>query len=53
MYSKYMSKPTMLRAAITPAEWKRIRKQAVDRGIPTSQLIALGLRESLLKGAKP
>jgi len=53
MYSKYMSKPIMLRASITPAEWKRIRKQAVDRGIPTTQLVAQGLRESLLKGAKP
>lgn len=43
----------MLRASITANEWKLIRKMAVDRGIPTTQLVAQGLRESLLKGAKP
>lgn len=48
-----MGKPIMLRAAITEHEWKRIRKMAVDRGVSTTQLVAQGLRESLLKGAKP
>jgi hypothetical protein len=46
-------KAIMLRATITDREWARIRKIAIDRGVPTSQLVGATLRESLLKGAKP
>lgn len=42
----------MIRANITDAEWRKLRKMAIDRGIPTADLVAQGLRESLLKGAK-
>jgi len=48
-----MSTPVLIRAKITPAEWTRIRKRALDAGVPTSQWVALALRDALLKGAKP
>lgn len=48
-----MSSPVLIRAKITPAEWTRIRKRALDAGVPVSQWVALALRDALLKGAKP
>jgi len=48
----YMSKPVLVRAKITTAEWVRIRKLALDRGVPVSELAGDALR-ALLKGAKP
>lgn len=48
-----MTKLILIRAALTAAEWKRIRLLAVKHDTPTSHLVAQGLRESLLKGAKP
>jgi predicted DNA-binding ribbon-helix-helix protein len=43
----------MVRAKLTDREWTRIRKIALDRNVPTADLIGNTLRESLLKGAKP
>jgi hypothetical protein len=48
-----MSKPVLVRAKITAAEWARIRKRAIDAGVPASQWIGDALRDALLKGAKP
>lgn len=42
----------MLRAKLTEREWARIRKIAIDQGVPTSQLIGNTLRAALLRGAK-
>jgi hypothetical protein len=48
-----MSKTTVLvRAKLTENEWARIRKLAIDRKQPVSQLAGDALR-ALLKGAKP
>lgn len=46
------SKPVLVRAKITPAEWAAIRKLAIDKDVPVSELAADALR-ALLKGAKP
>jgi hypothetical protein len=48
-----MSTPVLIRAKITPAEWTRIRKEALDAGVPTSEWVGVALRDALLKGAKP
>lgn len=42
----------LVRAKLTQREWDRIRKLAIDRRIPVSQLAGEGLR-ALLKGGKP
>lgn len=47
-----MSNTVLVRTKLTPAEWKRIRKLALDRGVPVSELAADALR-AVLKGAKP
>ena len=47
-----MSTAVLVRAKITEAEWLAVRKLALDRGVPTSHLVADALR-ALLKGAKP
>jgi hypothetical protein len=47
-----MATPILVRAKITADEWLRIRKLALDRGVPVSQLAGDALR-ALLKGAKP
>lgn len=44
----------LIRARLTPSEWKRIRGLAIKRDTTTADLVADALRESLLaKGAKP
>lgn len=48
-----MATSVLVRTALTPAEWKRVRKIALDRDTPVSKLVADVIRESLLKGAKP
>lgn len=48
-----MATSILVRTKLTPNEWKRIRKLALDRNVPVSELTADALRESLLKGAKP
>jgi hypothetical protein len=49
-----MSKTTVLiRARLTDREWVRIRKLALDRNLPVSQMVGDALRDALLKGAKP
>lgn len=48
-----MSKLILIRAALTEAEWKRIRQLAIKRDTTTAKLVAQGLRDALLKGAKP
>jgi hypothetical protein len=47
-----VSTTVLVRAKLTPAEWASIRKLAIDKGVPVSQLAADALR-ALLKGAKP
>jgi hypothetical protein len=42
----------LVRAKLTQTEWKRIRKLALDRDVPVSELAGQALR-ALLKGAKP
>ena len=42
----------LIRAKLTEREWVRLRKLALDRGIPTTELVGNALR-ALLKGAKP
>lgn len=42
----------LVRAKLSPAEWTRIRKLALDRNVPVSQLAGDALR-ALLKGGKP
>jgi hypothetical protein len=42
----------LVRAKLTDNEWARIRKLAIDRRMPVSQLCGDALR-ALLKGAKP
>lgn len=50
----YMGNTTILvRTKLTEAQWRRIRKIALDRDVPVSQLVADTLRDALLKGAKP
>ena len=48
-----MATSILVRTKLTPNEWKRIRKLALDRSIPVSELVADTLRDALLKGAKP
>lgn len=48
-----MASTVLVRTKLTPKEWTRIRKIALDRGIPVSHLVADALRDALLKGAKP
>lgn len=47
-----MATTVLVRAKLTPSEWKRIRKLALDREMPVSELAGDALR-ALLKGAKP
>ena len=47
-----MSNTVLVRAKLTAKEWARIRKLAIDREMPVSQLAGDALR-ALLKGAKP
>jgi hypothetical protein len=42
----------LIRAAITPEEWAAIRKQAIDRNIPATELVGQTLRRGLLSGTK-
>lgn len=43
----------LIRAALTEAEWREIRKLAIDRNTTTAELAAQGLRDGLaLKGGK-
>lgn len=44
-----MNGTRLIRAAITEAEWTRLRKRAIDRGVNVSQLVAEALREQLAK----
>ena len=48
-----MGTTILVRTKLTPTEWKRIRKLALDRAVPVSELVADTLRDALLKGAKP
>ena len=52
-YTRSMSAPVLIRAKITQAEWLRIRKKALDAGVPASVWVGDALRDALLKGAKP
>ncbi len=47
------TQPILVRAKLTPAEWQRIRKRAIDANIPVSEWAGNALRDALLKGAKP
>ena len=47
-----MSNTVLVRAKLTAADWLKIRKLALDRGVPVSELAGDALR-ALLKGAKP
>jgi len=42
----------LIRAAITPAEWKTIRHMAVEKDTPTAELVAQALRRTLLRPQK-
>ena len=42
----------LIRAKLTPREWARVRKIAIDRNVPVSALVADAIRECLLKGGK-
>lgn len=46
-----MSTTVLVRAKLTQDEWASIRKLAIDKKIPVSQLAGEALR-TLLKGAK-
>lgn len=43
----------LIRAKLTDKEWVWIRKLALDRNVPVSQMVGDALRDALLKGAKP
>jgi hypothetical protein len=47
-----MSTSTLVRTDLTPSEWKRIRKLAIEREVRISKLAGDALR-ALLKGGKP
>lgn len=48
-----MSAPILARIAITQAEMRTLRKQAIDRAVPTSQLLAEIIRKHLgVRGSK-
>ena len=47
MYACLMS--VIVRAAITDAEWKALRKRAIDRGTPIQNYVAHAIRELLKK----
>lgn len=47
-----MATTVLVRAKLTAKEWVRIRKLALDRGVPVSELAGDALR-ALLKGDKP
>lgn len=40
----------LIRAALTPSEWKALRKLALDKGEHTSELLAHALRRSPVTG---
>lgn len=40
----------LIRAAITAEEWARIRKLAIDRDVPATELVGQTLRRHLLAG---
>lgn len=46
-----MASTVLVRAKLTPAEWASIRKLAIDRNVPVSQLAADALRALLKEGA--
>lgn len=48
-----MTKLVLIRARLSDSEWKRIRKLAITRETTTADLVAVALRDALLKGAKP
>lgn len=47
-----MTVTTLIRAAITPEEWAEIRKLAIDRNVPASELVGQTLRRKLLSGKR-
>jgi hypothetical protein len=47
-----MATTVLVRAKLTAKDWLRIRKLALDRGVPVSELAGDALR-ALLKGDKP
>ena len=50
-YSGRMASSTVLvRAKLTAREWARIRKLAIDRGVPVSQMAGDALRVLLERG---
>jgi hypothetical protein len=44
-----MSSTVLVRTKLTAAEWADIRKLAIERAVPVSQLVADVLREHLLR----
>jgi hypothetical protein len=42
----------LIRAAITPEEWAQIRKLAIDRDVPATELVGQTLRRHLLAGKR-